>query len=349
MSTARHHGVAERFTQLLRGLGLSREEFLERIDHAVTDSTFFSIANGNRQPSRALAVLIERTWGFRARYLLLGEGEPWVEAQPETDTGLSDGEQEVIRFMRKSVANAEEIRRSKDQREIWSRLAERNQRATSLLRRVAESGQGADRDLYPLLCHLTFTESHRMAQHFKRYVDLYHERRIHRLNTLFVSHFLDELPRTHFAARDKKTLTRVMKPLLAERRKQLDRIDAAIAQTRETLLGTCARELPSEYLVRNADLAQPATSIEPTLREMVREIDAGMHGNRAAPLGERLHMLLDQVADGDGTGERDFWHLMRRVTRHILAQLDPPAESPPAANADELEAHYRASIRALLN
>ncbi len=341
----RHHGVAERFSHLLRSLNLSREEFLERIDHAVTDSSFFSIANGHRKPSRALAVLIERTWGFRAAYLLEGEGEPWVDAQPGADAGLSADEQEIVDFMRASTANAEEIRRSKDQREIWSRLARRNQRATAQLRQHGQTGEGPDREQYPLLCQLTFTESHRVAEHFKRYLDLHHERRIHRLNTLFVSQFLDEIPRVHLDATERKALNRIMKPLLSARRKQLEDIDAAIGRARETLLGICDMELPADYLSRTTDMPTATTTPEQQLRGLVEEIESGAHGDEARKLGGRLRATLEAMSE---PGAQTFAHLMRRVTRRILEQLEPGASTPPVTDAEEMEARYALSIRTLL-
>src|SRR5688572_12402740 len=66
VSAVRDEGTAERFRYFLHTRGLSREAFVAGVDGAVAEKTLYALLDGSRRPSRALAVLIERTWGFRA-------------------------------------------------------------------------------------------------------------------------------------------------------------------------------------------------------------------------------------------------------------------------------------------
>src|SRR5262249_26771208 len=71
--------VAVRFRYFLEQASLTREEFVAATDGAITARSLYAVLSGARRPSRALAVLIERTWGFRADFLLHGTGEMWSQ------------------------------------------------------------------------------------------------------------------------------------------------------------------------------------------------------------------------------------------------------------------------------
>jgi hypothetical protein len=105
-----HLDVADRFRTLLEGTGLTREGFVAALDGAVSARSLYAVLCGARRPSRSLALLIERTWGFRASYLLDGESPAWTRAESigpgVVAVELSQAESAVIKFMRTSVENS---------------------------------------------------------------------------------------------------------------------------------------------------------------------------------------------------------------------------------------------------
>jgi hypothetical protein len=140
--SAPHAPVGERFRHFLEACSLDRDEFVRGVDGAIEARTLYPILNGTRRPSRALAVLIERGWGFRADYLLEGVEPAWVGLSP-TDResramDLTDLEAEVISFVRRSVDNVHSMRLDLERGLLWERLFAR----TAGLLTVLDAGDG---------------------------------------------------------------------------------------------------------------------------------------------------------------------------------------------------------------
>ncbi|MCB1682975.1 MAG: hypothetical protein R3E82_20345 [Pseudomonadales bacterium] len=207
--------VAERFRFFLDSVGLDREGFAEAVDGAVSARSLYSILNGTRRPSRALAVLIERQWGFRADYLLEGKGGMWGE-QPAVrstrGTRLTEEETEVIAFMRRSVDNARALARNLEDAELWSALW---QRTSAMLDELAEA---VESDSYPTLARAVFEDCIETSREYRRLGELTYERRLHHLITVFLDRFLREVPLARLKPAERRDLEAVLTPLLLERR-----------------------------------------------------------------------------------------------------------------------------------
>src|SRR5213076_2843427 len=140
-----------RFRYFLRARGLSREDFVAAVDGAITAKSLFSVMSGARRPSRALAVLMERTWGFRAEFLLEGRGPMWRAAPARSGgSGLAPQEEAVVAFMRRSVENARTMERELARAESWERLFARAMALIEELEACAASSDAGDRAIYPL-------------------------------------------------------------------------------------------------------------------------------------------------------------------------------------------------------
>lgn len=182
--------VAERFAYFLEVTRLDRESFVAAVDDAIGARSLYSVLSGQRRPSRALAVLIERTWGFRADFLLDGTGPMWATTT-RADTspdGLSASEREVVDFMRGSIENAKTIRIELEKARLWRHIFERTLvLLDGLERRRDDSGD----DDATALIGLVLDDSHRSARIFERYLVALHRRRTMRLTVLFLDRYLD--------------------------------------------------------------------------------------------------------------------------------------------------------------
>lgn len=219
-------GTAERFRFFLSTIKLERDEFLAQIDHAITKSSLLSILNGHRRPSRALAVLIQRIWGFRADFLLTGEGGMWQQHESlDSDIGLSSEEKDIISFMRSSVANAEEIRSVKRKSEIWTQLFARTQVVLDQLEALVGSKHDGLRNAYPVMVALALEDALDAAGHFGQYTEHFHEKRVQLLVERFIDRFAVELPRQLLQPDEYKKSMDFIRPLLTrlkEERKLLN-------------------------------------------------------------------------------------------------------------------------------
>ncbi len=187
--------VAERFAYFLEVTRLDRESFVAAVDDAIGARSLYSVLSGQRRPSRALAVLIERTWGFRADFLLDGTGPMWATTT-RADTspdGLSASEREVIDFMRGSIENAKTIRIELEKARLWRHIFERTLVLLDGLERRRDDRGDDDRgdDDATALIGLVLDDSHRSARIFERYVMAMHRRRTMRLTVLFLDRYLD--------------------------------------------------------------------------------------------------------------------------------------------------------------
>jgi hypothetical protein len=133
---APHAAVATRFRHFLEACALDRSQFVAGVDGAIDARTLYPILNGTRRPSRALAVLIERTWGFRADYLLDGIepawGTPAVDAA-EPPGPVTDFERELLAFVRRSLDNVHSMRLDLERGLQWERLFARTERLLETL------------------------------------------------------------------------------------------------------------------------------------------------------------------------------------------------------------------------
>jgi hypothetical protein len=136
----------------------------------------YPILNGTRQPSRALAVLIERTWGFRADYLLDGVEPAWGGhpapgiAGPGAD--LTDFERELLAFVRRSLDNVHSMRLDLERGLQWERLFERTARLLEML----DTTRGNDHP-HAAAIGMVFDDCLRAAAAFERFTVAIQRRR----------------------------------------------------------------------------------------------------------------------------------------------------------------------------
>lgn len=206
---AEHQAVARRFSELLESLDLTRAQFVAAVDDAVSERSLYSILNGHRRPSRSLAVLIERTWGFRADYLLSGEGPAWAVAEGNGDgQAPSDDESAILAMLAGSPELARTLRRDLDDSVLWTGLWQRTTRMLEGIREGAGSHtlSAADRT------RIAFDECMAVADAFGELAAARYQRRTLHLVASFLVRALEDLRRHPDAALEGE----VLKKLLAE-------------------------------------------------------------------------------------------------------------------------------------
>ncbi|MCP5178945.1 MAG: hypothetical protein H6993_18500 [Pseudomonadales bacterium] len=174
MST--HNDVADRFRYFLESTGLDRDAFVAAVDGAISATSLYSVLNGHRRPSRALAVLIEHQWGFRANYLLAGQAPVWRAARGRlTPDRLSADEQAVLEVMSRSADIARAVRRDLDDTVLWADLWQRTQ---TLLASI----DSAD------VAHRVFDDCVQTSRQFQALLDCKGRRRFTHLVVSFIAH-----------------------------------------------------------------------------------------------------------------------------------------------------------------
>lgn len=185
---AEHTAVARRFAELLESLDLDRHGFVQAVDGAVTERSLYSILNGHRRPSRSLAVLIERTWGYRADYLLRGEDPAWRKADRSADTAFTADEAAILSALSGSPDIARTLRRDLDDSVLWTELWQRTGR---MLQQLEQSDsamlQPADR------ARVAFSECMAVADAFGELNTARYQRRLLHLVVSFISQVLDRM------------------------------------------------------------------------------------------------------------------------------------------------------------
>ncbi|HSL59953.1 MAG TPA: hypothetical protein VK866_19060 [Acidimicrobiales bacterium] len=186
-TAAPHADVAARFRHFLEACGLDRDAFVAGVDGAIEPRTLYPILNGTRRPSRALAVLIERTWGFRADHLLDGQGPAWAEGSwaggLAPAPGLTDFERELVTFTRRSLDNVHSMRLDLDRGQLWERL----------FARTAELIDALDRDdgrPSPVAIAMVFDDCLRAAAAFERFTVAIQRRRSLQLTLAYFDRYL---------------------------------------------------------------------------------------------------------------------------------------------------------------
>ncbi|MBM3658450.1 MAG: hypothetical protein FJW95_02965 [Actinobacteria bacterium] len=185
---APHAAVATRFRHFLEACELDRSEFVAGVDGAIDARTLYPILNGTRRPSRAVAVLIERTWGFRADYLLDGIepvwGTPPAEAHPEVGP-MTDFEGELLAFVRRSLDNIHSMRLDLERGLQWERLFARTEGLLETLDAV--SGDDGAR---AAAIGLVFDDCLRAAAVFERFTVAIQRRRALQLTLAYFDRHL---------------------------------------------------------------------------------------------------------------------------------------------------------------
>lgn len=331
-----HRDVADRVRFFLDAAGLSREAFVHAVDGAIGARSLYSILNGSRRPSRALAVLIERTWGFRADFLLDGEGEVWTDAQPlgpgVVALELSPAESAVIKFMRDSVENARTIVAELEQARAWSSLFARTLALTRELDACGSSQAEADRRMYPLLAKVVYDDCRFMGSLYEQLVVLLHRRRIRKLSDDFLVHFLDELPRNVLPTERHGELRALLRPVLQHRNAQLDRIQASIDGIHTTVENLASLGSLADRLRARRD--------DPPVE---RRLQAALAGLGPGPLQLEVQSLLGEVASDPDPGAA-YWLRLQRLLRHLLSELDQDVPVVPALSVEDLDARYESLL-----
>jgi len=345
-----HAAVAERFRWFLESAGLTREAFVEAVDGAVTARTLFSVLSGARQPSRALAVLIERTWGFRAAFLLEGRGAMWTApaaaSGPEPHPGLAPQEQELVDFARGSVEGARALGRALEQARLWQRLFARTSRLLAELEECGRSQDPADRLLYPLFAKLVYEECHLIAARFEELESLHHKRRVHALTTAFTERYVRDVPRTRLGPEAVRELDAMLEPVMQRRRARSHALDAAAASLRATLENICELGSPKPLLEEHAahgrmrEQREALARLEQGLEPLLSAGDAPPAVRRRA--GRALAALRASL---DETPR--FWPLFKQLVEGLLLEVEPEVLEARPQSVEQIEALYRRILEPL--
>jgi hypothetical protein len=187
-----HQAVARRFAELLENLQMDRAQFVAAVDGAVSERSLYSILNGHRRPSRSLAVLIERTWGFRADYLLSGTAPVWIAVDEGAGArSPSEDEAAILAMLAGSPELARTLRRDLDDSVLWTELWQRTNR---MLVGISDEPGGAG--LSPAdRTRIAFDECMSVADAFAELASARYQRRTLHLVASFIAHAL-EAPQT---------------------------------------------------------------------------------------------------------------------------------------------------------
>jgi hypothetical protein len=341
---APHAEVAARFRYFLEAKGLSREAFVDAVDHAVTARSLFSVLSGARQPSRALAVLMERTWGFRADFLLAGEGAMWTRKEGPAAPALAPLEDEMLTFTRRSVDNARAMKRALDDARLWERLYART---TTMLRELeACAADPAQAPVYPAFAKLVYEECQLIADRFGQLVLLLHRRRVHRLTDMFLARYVDEQPRTMLQKSEAAELSVMLAPVLERRGARLRALEESIAGLRTTLENVCALGSPLPMLLERSTVRQAGRR-----HDAIARIEAatarGAKGSRLPPrVARELDVALAALKASDAAPT--LAAQVKRMARDLLRELEIEIPIVPPQSRAELRALHEAIIDPLM-
>lgn len=238
---AEHQAVARRFAELLESLEMTRAQFVAAVDDAVSERSLYSILNGHRRPSRSLAVLIERTWGFRADYLLNGESPVWAStAEGERTQPASEDETAILAVLAGAPELARTLRRDLADSALWTDLWQRTTRMLAAIGDTAESSalNPADR------ARVAFDECMSVADAFAELATTRYQRRTLHLIASFVLRTLEDLPAESAVAEEFATL----KQLLSEAEAVRERLSEKERLIRAQLVARVDQPSPLEAL-----------------------------------------------------------------------------------------------------
>jgi hypothetical protein len=337
-----HQDVAARFRYFLLSVGLGREEFAAATDNAIDPRSLFPILNGTRRPSRALAVLIERTWGFRADYLLEGEGEMWLRPEPVIAAGGGEGlsrpESRVLGFMRRSVSHARAIESQLEQASAWSRLFERLLEIARELDACGRSDSASNLLIYPLFAKLVYRDCIFMAEKYEQLMTLLHRRRIHLLTDHFIRHFVEGVPRETLPAAEVQKLEAMLRPVVEHRREALKALEESLAALRSTVENICKLGSVAE-LVHGHERRSPLELQRELVERLVESAPEELRG-AARGLVSSLRSDVDPRAM--------YWKRLQRLLRDLLNEVDAVRPAPvETLSPEELRARYDALLEPL--
>lgn len=342
-----HAAVGERFRFFLQSCGLSRESFVEAVDGAITARSLFSILAGTRQPSRALALLIERIWGFRAGFLLEGRGAMWTVSRDVEPTRLSAQEQALVDFARGSVENAQALAHALEQARLWERLFARTARLLSELEACGGSHEPADRLLYPSFVKLVYEECQLVAARFEELGSLHHKRRVHALTTAFTRRFVREVPRPHLTPEALLELDTMLEPVMQRRRERARLLAASIAGLQATLENVCELGSPKPLLVEQSGHRR-SVERRAALARLETGIAEAFSGQRAAPSAARRAIARELTALRASLDEAPrFWPLFKQLVEGFLLEVEPELLQSPPQSVEELTALHRRIVEPL--
>jgi hypothetical protein len=346
--------VADRFRYFLEAVRLDREAFVAGVDGAITPKSLFSVLSGDRRPSRALAVLIERTWGFRAAFLLEGKGPMWSgrrrdagaaeEEVAPSPSSLSQTEAAVVAYMRRSVENARTMEAELVRAELWERLFARTLALIGEVEACGRSPDPGERAIYPLFVKLVYEECQFAAERFAQLAALAIRRRVHRLTDRYIERYLDEVPRTMLERDEHEALARTLRPVLARRQKSLRAIDASIAALTTTLENLVELGSPRALLTATAQQRRGARGR--ALAERLYELCAQIPHRALSPaLAKGLATAVAEVEKSAGPAP-SLSELLLRLARDLLAglEVDVAVESQ---SVEELRARHHATVAPL--
>jgi hypothetical protein len=337
-----HQEVASRFRYFLLSVGLARDEFVAATGRAIDSRSLFPILSGTRRPSRALAMLIERTWGFRADYLLEGEGEMWVRSEPALGEGRGDGlsrpEATVLGFMRSSVNHARALESQLDQVGAYSRLFERLLEISRELDACGRSGSESDLLSYPLFAKLVYQDCIFMAEKYEQLATLLHRRRVHLLTDHFIRHFVAGVPREILSPAEIHKLDAMLRPVVEHRREALRVLEDSIRALRATIEQLCGLGSLGE-LVRS----RCGRSLLQRQHELVERL---VESAPAALRGEARGLVSGLRSEADPTAL--YWKRLQYLLRDLLEGIDEPRPAAMEAQGpEELRARYDALLEPL--
>jgi hypothetical protein len=331
---AEHEGVAERFRYFLEARGLSREAFVAAVDGAVTAKTLYTLLDGTRRPSRALAVLIERTWGFRAEFLLAGEGAMWTRVRPEQGGGsftLGDGEARLIACMRRSLDNARELEECLERTELWEQLFSHVRVLLAELEVTSQSDDPTLRARYPAFVRLVYDECLLLAEQFARLTTLAHRRRVHRLVDRYLKRFVMQLGATQLGARQRRELSALLAPVDEQREQLLSALSDSMQALRLTLTRVSELGSPAALFGERERNVRRHLQVAEQLRKLAETTDGAS--------ARTLHKLAREL----GPSERDqLGRGLSRMLSGLLSELDGSiARETPLSVAELMERRRR--------
>lgn len=337
-----HRDVADRFRYFLHAAELTREAFIDRIDGAITAASLFSILNGSRRPSRPLAALIERTWGFRADFLLHGDGGMWLAsgpAAPEATSAplpraeaLSPREQEVIAFMRASVENARALESELTRARVWARLFGRT---IDLLRQLDACGMSrseSDVRIYPLFVKLVYDECRTMAHEYEQLVSLLQERRVHKLVDGFLHHFVERVPREILTGEERNRLQAMLAPVVKHRRQRLQALERSLTAVNETIDNLCRLGSFEDLIERESSAAGRRRRLSGRLLEKV-----------AAPDRDEVRKILSEL-EPETDSQVAYWARLQRLVRDLMGDITTETRTVEAQTTEQLRAKRLAAV-----
>ena len=260
---APHAAVAARFRHFLEACALDREQFVAGVDSAIEARTLYPILNGTRRPSRALAVLIERTWGFRADYLLDGIepawGAPLAADAGEPASASTDFERELLAFVRRSLDNVHSMRLDLERGLQWERLFERTERLLETL----DATKGDDQP-HAAAIGMVFDDCLRAAAAFERFTVAIQRRRALQLTLAYFDWHLAGGARGAVAGTRRSAARRRARAALAASEAEVsscrERLEAILTLPNPVTLLSASPSEADEMLAAIVESAIPGTS-----------------------------------------------------------------------------------------